>query len=152
MSLSLQGKHLADNMHGPTGGMGGQEMSADINTDLACRRTRAAFQRTLMAWTRTAVSLVGFGFSIPKFFSVLVTSERSRQAVGDAPVRLGLMLIAVGTLSLVAGMVAHVLQMRKLEPDRPFRDWLSLAFGMSVAVAIAGFYAFFDIVLMRLSG
>ena len=64
-------------------------------------RTRLALERTMMAWLRTAVSLIGFGFAIVQFF------ERLEQVPGalpathpTAPLYLGLALI----LSGVAGM------------------------------------------------
>ena len=40
----------------------------DTSTRLAIQRTRLASERTLMAWIRTATSLIGFGFTIFKFF------------------------------------------------------------------------------------
>ena len=55
-----------------------------------------------MAWLRTAVSLIGFGFAIVQFF------ERMQQMPGAAPARipnapeyLGLALIACGVLALL---------------------------------------------------
>ncbi len=38
---------------------------AEQRTDLAKYRSRAATDRTLMAWMRTSLSLIGFGFGIP---------------------------------------------------------------------------------------
>ncbi len=65
-------------------------------------RTRLALERTLMAWLRTGVALIGFGFTIVQFF------QRLRDAQGvapparpEAPRYLGLALIAAGVLSLV---------------------------------------------------
>ena len=41
----------------------------DTGTRLALDRTHLAHERTLMAWVRTATSLISFGFTIYKFFS-----------------------------------------------------------------------------------
>jgi len=41
---------------------------AEERTDLALLRTLNAAERTLMAWIRTAISMIGFGFTIYKFF------------------------------------------------------------------------------------
>ena len=41
------------------------------NEELALRRTFLAHERTLMAWIRTSVSLISFGFTIYKFFQYL---------------------------------------------------------------------------------
>ena len=44
-------------------------------------RTRLALERTIMAWVRTAVSLIGFGFAIVQFF------DRLQQMPGDVAAR-----------------------------------------------------------------
>ena len=45
----------------------------DLETSdiLALDRTRMAAERTLMAWVRTALSMIGFGFTIYKFLQVV---------------------------------------------------------------------------------
>ena len=48
------------------------------------RRTFLATERTLMAWVRTSLSMISFGFTIVKFFEYLA-EERKRTLVG--PVR-----------------------------------------------------------------
>ena len=65
-------------------------------------RTRLSVERTMMSWIRTAVSLIGFGFTIVQFF------ERMRDMPGaaparhpDAPMYLGLALIFCGVMALV---------------------------------------------------
>ena len=45
--------------------------SPDINTLLAMRRNFMAADRTLMAWIRTAISMIGFGFTLAKLFQAL---------------------------------------------------------------------------------
>ena len=44
----------------------------DFNTLLAIERTNLAQERTIMAWVRTATSLISFGFTIYKFFQLEV--------------------------------------------------------------------------------
>ena len=68
-------------------------------------RTRASVERTLMSWIRTAVSLIGFGFTIVQFF------ERMQDLPGvnpahhpAAPRYLGLAMIACGILALVVSI------------------------------------------------
>jgi putative membrane protein len=65
-------------------------------------RTRLAIENTLMAYMRTAVSLIGFGFAIVQFF------ERFHNMPGAAPARypdaawyLGLTLIFCGVVAMV---------------------------------------------------
>ena len=64
-------------------------------------RTRLAVERTILAWVRTAVSLIAFGFTIVQFF------ERMQQMPGTSPATfpgapryLGLALIFAGIASL----------------------------------------------------
>src|SRR6202047_4780399 len=81
---------------------------AEERTNLAVERTIIAAERTLMAWIRTSLSMIGFGFSIYKFFQYLpeeLAAGNIRRP--QAPRNLGLTLIALGTLSLVAATWQH---------------------------------------------
>ena len=44
---------------------------AEERTNFALERTRIASERTLMAWIRTSISMIGFGFTIVKFFQYM---------------------------------------------------------------------------------
>jgi uncharacterized membrane protein YidH (DUF202 family) len=44
------------------------QTQTNIATELARERTREAADRTLMAWIRTSLSLIGFGFGIAGSF------------------------------------------------------------------------------------
>jgi len=68
-------------------------------------RTRLSVERTLMAWMRTSVSLIGFGFTIVQFFQRLNGTEGVVPALRpEAPRQLGLALIACGVLGLVISL------------------------------------------------
>jgi len=82
-------------------------------TELANERNRAAEERTLMAWIRTSLSLIGFGFGIERIVAAI------HQALGDAinPVRLsrilGLSFVALGTFAMLFATLDHRNQDRK---------------------------------------
>lgn len=85
----------------------------DTMTELAILRTRLAADRTLMAWIRTSFAMITFGFGVAKFFQYLHEQQHLvRQALLEAPRNVGLILITVGTLSLLAGAYEyrHALQ------------------------------------------
>ena len=46
--------------------------TTDVATELARERDREAADRTLMAWIRTSLSLIGFGFGIAKYRDILL--------------------------------------------------------------------------------
>jgi putative membrane protein len=62
-------------------------------------RTRLAIERTMMAYVRTAVSLIGFGFAIVQFFERFENMPGVNTArFPEAPRYLGLAMILCGVL------------------------------------------------------
>jgi len=84
-------------------------------------RTRLALDRTLLAWVRTSVSLIGFGFTIVQFFQRLHDMEGVAPARRpQAPRDLGLTLIGAGILIMVISAWQHRSVVRYLWSE-PFR-------------------------------
>ena len=89
------------------------EVRPTASDHFAWIRTRLSIERTLMAWVRTAVSLIGFGFTIVQFF------DRMQDLPGAAPARfpeapryLGLMLITCGIAALLISTWQYVAGLR----------------------------------------
>jgi putative membrane protein len=116
-----------------------------LSDKLAVERTVMAAGRTLMAWIRTALSLITFGFTIYKFLQYL------QQDLGvirrpQGPRNLGLTLIGIGTFSLILACMNHWKYIRRLNPDQPYRPW-ELTFIVACLIALVGLLAFGSIIL-----
>jgi inner membrane protein YidH len=125
--------------------MSGQESpempKLDRSTQLAVARTRAAYERTMMAWIRTATSLITFGFSIYKFFQIERPRPEERvHLIG--PRQFALMLVSVGLFSLLLATLEYRTDLRELSADltRPRR---SLAVVVAALVALLGLVALY---------
>jgi putative membrane protein len=79
------------------------DVQPSVSNHFAWLRTQMGLQRTLMASVRTSVSLIGFGFTVAKFFEQLKgdPSGSFQHLKAEAPRNLGLVLIAAGVMSLV---------------------------------------------------
>jgi putative membrane protein len=78
----------------------------DAATRLAADRTFLAHERTMMAWVRTATSMISFGFTIYKFFQ-LELSDRAPSGMMIGPRGFALLLIAIGLGSLALAFIEH---------------------------------------------
>lgn len=122
---------------------------AQERTNLAIKRTLIAAENTLMAWIRTAISLIGFGFTIYKFFQYVPEESPSAKMPSlHAPRNLGLTLVALGTLTLAAAALQHQHFLKMLGASRTSRMW-SLSFLAAIAVVLVGILAFYGILLRR---
>jgi putative membrane protein len=101
--------------------------------DLGEQRTILAADRTLMAWMRTSLSMLSFGFTIYKFLDSIPPAPG--QAHHDSPQRVGLFLAALGTAAMVMGTLSYwttLREMRRTEAFRIGRPVLVMALIMSV--------------------
>jgi putative membrane protein len=80
------------------------DLKFDTNTELSSRRMSA--DRTLMSVIRTALSLIGFGFTIAQVFQKLREQDIITKAA--APRNFGLALVGLGIVMLVLGIAYHV--------------------------------------------
>ena len=81
---------------------------AQQRTDLAKYRSRAAADRTLMAWMRTCLSLIGFGFGIPTLVKTIARNQVGQSIDTQTySIIIGLAFIAVGIFSLLTALRAH---------------------------------------------
>jgi putative membrane protein len=63
-------------------------------------RVPLAYERTRIAWVRTALALISFGFAIAKFFTYL-REQRGEGATVMTPRAVGLIMIVIGLVGLI---------------------------------------------------
>jgi putative membrane protein len=99
----------------------GLRFTVDINVSnhFAWYRTREALERTFMAWIRTAISLIGFGFTIVQFLQrVQEMGSPARVLHPQAPRDFGLALIGAGIAALAIATLQYQAQIHYLwQPD-----------------------------------
>ncbi len=98
--------------------------------------TYLAIERTFLAWTRTGVALMGFGFVVARFglflreLALEKITARDPHAGFSLPV--GIILIAAGVLVTAFAAVRQHLYLRALDQGR-FREACGSGFGFVVA-------------------
>lgn len=124
---------------------------AEKRTLLAVERTFIAFERTLMAWLRTSFAMIGFGYTVSRFFQY-VHEQAPGGGESVAPIRLwatqaiGLALVTIGTASLLVAVVQHRRRVDSLRGMGLVPQW-NLALWVAAAVAVLGVFAFASLVL-----
>lgn len=82
-----------------------EHREAGAISELTLSRTHLASERTMLAWIRTAISLITFGFSIQQFFRTREGSIQHERLIG--PTEFGLAMMVIGLFTLVLAMFEH---------------------------------------------
>jgi len=105
-----------------------------LPADMGEKRTIMAADRTLMAWIRTSLSMLSFGFTIYKFMDGL--ADQSGVARSESPRQIGLFLVSLGIIAIILGTIGYWMTLRDLQRAEMFRlarPVLVMALIMSVA-------------------
>jgi putative membrane protein len=110
-------------------------------------------ERTYLAWIRTGVALMGFGFVLARF-ALVVHELRSMgrdplpEDAPDVSRYFGMGLVMVGVLLTGAATISHVKTIRRLNSGQPFvgrPTWV----GITVALVLAAVGTLMSIYLVR---
>lgn len=121
----------------------------NVSNELAKERTREAADRTLMAWIRTCLALIGFGFGIAKFRDILVEAgvPRGPEHIHSTLI-FGLSFIALGIFGLLAAVVQHwrILQHIKFGTFQ-YTGFRPVVMITAILLLLIGLFAFISILL-----
>ena len=122
--------------------MSDRPVGANIANELAKERNREAAERTLMAWIRTALSLIGFGFGIGKFAAYMDAAglHTSRDPAHTSLI-FGSSFIVVGIFGLLAAIVQHARILKRLSrPDFAYDAMRPIAMTVAVILMLIGVF------------
>jgi putative membrane protein len=103
-------------------------------------RTRLAAERTLLAWIRTGLAMMGFGFVVARFALWLralgTSAPQVPQSTHHLSVWFGTALVLLGVVTNVAAAHRHRRYLRALDGGDPDPD-LAPTLAITVAIVLA---------------
>ena len=129
------------------------QVRATADSHFSWMRTRFSIERTFMSWVRTAVSLIGFGFTIVQFFERFGRMEGVREAARpEMPRFLGLALIASGLIALGISLWQYVTTVNYLNSPEfaaiaAEKKRHSPLMALAILLVLIGLFAFFSVLL-----
>ncbi|MCT0209162.1 MAG: hypothetical protein DCF18_13500 [Cyanobium sp.] len=115
-------------------------MAVNLTNELAKERNRAAAERTLMAWIRTCLALISFGFGLDKIIGAINTNRFERPVHAGLGVRLvAIGFVLTGILAMAAAAREHLRTLKRLQRDDFFYvDQTSIGIATAMALTLIG--------------
>ena len=118
--------------------------SSFTSNQMAADRTWLAHERTLMAWVRTATSMISFGFTIYKFFEGRPPNPNAILTSRD----FAILMIGSGLIALALATVQHTIEIRPLA-EQTSRKRVSIALLLSILIGDLGIVALVSALFRR---
>ncbi len=115
-----------------------QQGEFSLTEKLALQRNVMALDRTLLAWERTSLTLITFGFTIYKVLQFVNAKPGVQLIRHESPRNLGLFLECIGTFSLLFMMVDYLRMRRLLDGGSHGSWWLNPHFISASAIVFLG--------------
>jgi putative membrane protein len=116
-------------------------------TDAEGERTQLDYERTLLAWIRTATSMISFGFTLYKFFAELNQTQKPVQHILTPRVA-GMVMIGFGVMALLLAEMNYVVAIRRLK-EYYSRARYSFSFPLALLMLIFGLLLFVGALLRQ---
>ncbi|MBC1259956.1 DUF202 domain-containing protein [Synechococcus sp. BSF8S] len=116
----------------------------NLNNELAKERNRAAAERTMMAWIRTCLSLISFGFGLDKIIAAINRSRFDGSDHASMSVRLvAIGFVLIGILAMASATRQHLRTLKLIRRDDfVYVDQRSITVFTAIALTIIGIAAF----------
>lgn len=124
---------------------GDNDTKTNLTNELAMERTREAADRTLNAWIRTSIALIGFGFAIAKSYEYVETGyvEWTGRILDPfhAPLLFGGAFIILGLLGTFAAVIQYGRILDRIRSGRfTYMEPRRLPQIMAISVLVIGLF------------
>jgi putative membrane protein len=121
------------------------EDSVNESNELAKERNREASDRTLLAWIRTSLALIAFGFGIDRIVNDIAPDHRD--SIGLSAI-VGLSFMALGIYALLSAAIHYRREIRMLDAAQyRYQDRRSTGILVATILAAIGALGFIGILV-----